>query len=62
VDRRSGSMKTISLQRLIAQSVVTACGHVEEGPSADKLRLGISGIASGSVKTWDHTNAEILKR
>jgi hypothetical protein len=62
VDRRSGSMKTISSQRLIAQPVVTACGHVEEGPSADKLHLRISGIASGSVKTRDHTNAEIPKR
>jgi hypothetical protein len=62
VDRRSGSMKIISSQRLLVQPVVTACGHVEEGPSADKLRLGISGIASGSVETLDHTNAEIPKR
>ena len=40
----------------------TACGHMEEGPSADDLRLRISGIASGSVKTQDHTNVEIPKR
>jgi hypothetical protein len=48
-------MKIMSLQRLLAQTVVTACGHVEEGPSADKLRLRILGITSG-------TNAEIPKR
>jgi hypothetical protein len=62
VDRRSGSMKIMSSQRLLAQPVVTACGHVEEGPSADELRLRILGIASGSVETLDHTNVEILKR
>jgi hypothetical protein len=62
VDRRSGSMKIMSSQRLLAQSVVTACGHVEEGPSADELRLRILGIMSGSVETLDHTNAEIPKR
>jgi hypothetical protein len=35
---------------------------VEEGPSSDKLRLEISGIAYGSVETLDHTNSEIPKR
>jgi hypothetical protein len=62
MDRRSGSMKIMSSQCLLAQPVVTVCGHVEEGPSVDKLHLGISGIAYGSVETLDHTNAEIPKR
>ena len=43
-------MKIMSSQHLLAQPVVTACGHVEEGPSADKLRLGISGIVTWKVK------------
>jgi hypothetical protein len=38
-----------------------SCGHMEEGPSADELRLGILGIASESVETLDHTNVEIPK-
>jgi hypothetical protein len=29
-------MKIKSSQRLLAQTVVTACGHVEEGPGADE--------------------------
>jgi hypothetical protein len=62
VDRRSGSMKIMSSKHLLAQPVVTVCGHMEEGPSADELHLGILGIASGSVETLDHTNAEIPKR
>jgi hypothetical protein len=57
MDRRSGSMKIISSQCLLAQPVVTTCGHVEEGPSADELRLKILGIVSGSVETLDHMNA-----
>jgi hypothetical protein len=55
-------MKIMSSKHLLAQPVVTACGHMEEGPSADELHLGISGIASGSVETLDHTNAKIPKR
>jgi hypothetical protein len=62
VERRSGSMKIMSSKCLLAQPVVTACGHMEEGPSADELHLRILGIASGSVETLDHTNAEIPKR
>jgi hypothetical protein len=34
-------------------------GHIEEGASADKLRLGISGIATGNVEMHGHTNAEL---
>jgi hypothetical protein len=52
----------MSSQHLLAQPVVTACGHVEEGPSADELHLIISGIVSRSVETLDHTNVEIPKR
>ena len=60
MDRRSGSMKIMSSQQLLAQPVVTACGHVEEGPSADELCLIISGIVSGNVETHGHTNVELL--
>jgi hypothetical protein len=35
-------------------------GHIEEGASADKLHLGISGIATGNVEMHGHTNAEFL--
>jgi hypothetical protein len=62
MDHRPNSMKIMSSQHLLAQPVVTVCGHVEEGPSADELRLEILGIASGSAETLDHMNAEILKR
>ena len=61
MDHRSGSMKITSSHHILVQPVVTACGHVEEGPSADELRLGISGIMSGNVETHGHTNAELLK-
>jgi hypothetical protein len=61
MDRQSGSMKIMSSQHLLAQSVVTTCGHVEEGPSADELHLGILGIMSGNVKTHGHMNAELPK-
>jgi hypothetical protein len=61
MDHRSGSMKIMSSQHLLAQPVVTACGHVEEGPSADELRLRISGIVSGNVETHGHTNVELPK-
>jgi hypothetical protein len=30
-----------------------------EGASADKLLIGVSGIATGSVETLGHTNAEL---
>jgi hypothetical protein len=46
MERRSGSMKIMSLKHLLGQPVVTTCGHMEEGPSADELRLRISGIMS----------------
>ena len=62
MDRRSGLMKIMSSQCLLVQPVVTVCGHVEEGPSVDKLGLRISGIASGNVETLDHTNEKISKR
>ena len=62
MDCQSGSMKIMSSQCLLVKTVVTMCGHVEEGPSADKFYLGISGITSGNVETLDHTNAEIPKR
>jgi hypothetical protein len=55
-------MNIMSSKRLFAQPVVTACGHMEEGPSADELHLRILGFASGSVETLDHTNVEIPKR
>jgi len=55
-------MKIMSSKCLLVQPMVTACGHMEEGPSADELHLGISRIAFGSVETLDHMNAEILKR
>jgi hypothetical protein len=55
-------MKIMSLKCLLEQPVVTECGHMEEGPSADDLCLKILGIASGSIETLDHTNAEISKR
>ena len=61
MDRRSGSIKIISSQCLLAQPVVTTSGHVEEGPSADKLHLRILGIASGNVETHGHTNVEMAK-
>ena len=57
MDHGSGSMNIISSQCLLTQHVVIACGHMEEGPSADELRLGISGIVSWSVETLDHMNA-----
>jgi hypothetical protein len=44
MERRSGSMKIMSLKCLLAQPVVTACGHMEEGPNIDELRLEILGI------------------
>jgi hypothetical protein len=52
MDRRSGSMKIMSSQRLLVQPVVTACGHVEEGPSADELHLEISGSRLGVSRHW----------
>ena len=51
----------MSSKHLLEQSVVTACDHVEEGPSADDLHLRILGIMSGNVETLDHTNVEIPK-
>jgi hypothetical protein len=62
VERRSGLMNIMSSKHLLAHPVVTACGHMEEGPSADEICLKISGIASESVETLDHTNVEIPKR
>jgi hypothetical protein len=50
MDRRLGSMKIMSSQHLLAQTLVTACAHVEEGPSSDKLHFGVSGIATWRVK------------
>ena len=35
-------------------------GHIEEGASADKLRLGILGIATRNVEMHGHTNAKLL--
>ena len=61
MDHRSGLMNIMSSQCLLAQPVVTACGHVEEGPSADELPLEISGIMSGNVETHGHTNDELPK-
>jgi hypothetical protein len=61
MDRRSGSMKIMSSQCPLAQPVVTACGHVEEGPSADELYLRISGIVFVNVETHGHTNVELPK-
>jgi hypothetical protein len=61
MDRRSGSMKIMSSQCLLAQPVVTACGHVEEGPSADELCLRNLGIVSRSVETLDHMKFEMPK-
>jgi hypothetical protein len=34
-------------------------GHIEVGASADKLRLGISGITTGNVEMHGHMNAEL---
>jgi hypothetical protein len=53
---RSGSMKIMSSKCFLAQPMVTTCGHMEEGPSADELHLRILGITSRSVETLDHTN------
>jgi hypothetical protein len=55
-------MKIMSSKHLLVHIVVIACGDMEEGPSANELRLGILSIASRSVETLDHTNAEIPKR
>ena len=51
----------MSSRHLLAQTVVTTYGHMEEGPSAYELYLGISGIVSGNVETHGHTNAELSK-
>jgi hypothetical protein len=34
-------------------------GHIEEGASADKLCLGILGIATRNVEMHSHMNAEL---
>jgi hypothetical protein len=51
-------MKIMSSQHLLVQPVVTVCGHVEEGPSADELHLEISGIVSGNVEKHGQTNID----
>ena len=56
MNRRSGSMKIISSQCLLAQLTVTTCGHVEEGPNGDKLIFRVLGIVTGSVETLGHMN------
>ena len=62
MEHRLGSMNIMSSKHLLVHIVVIACGDMEEGPSANELRLGILSIASRSVETLDHTNAEIPKR
>jgi hypothetical protein len=43
-------MKIMSSQFLLAKTVVNACGHVEEGPSSDKLHFEVSGIMAWRVE------------
>jgi hypothetical protein len=39
-------------KHLLDKRLVLACGHVEEGPSGDKLHFGVSGI-----ETWRVTKS-----
>jgi hypothetical protein len=51
------------LKRLLAQPVVTACGHVEEGPSADKRDASeFRGSRMGVSRHWIIRMPEIPKR
>jgi hypothetical protein len=62
IHRDRGTLIRVNEDHELKAPFSTAYGHMDEGPSANELRLEISRIASGSVETLDHTNAKIPKR
>jgi hypothetical protein len=54
-------MKIISSQCLLAQTVVTACGHVEEGARAAKLLFEVREIRIQGDSREKTRKCEIVK-